>query len=104
MDLQDLRDLVIVVYALAATGAMIFATLVVALVGRALARALRRGDRLVQRRLLPALGTARRNATTTQRGMARLAQWVAEPVMHAQAALAGARRGLAVALGLEQRR
>lgn len=104
MDLQTVRDWVIIVYGVFGIITFLIISAVTALIGLAVLRLLGAVNSTVEDRVGPAIDSVRDTAKSVRGATDFIADTVARPVIRTYGIVAGVRRGIAVFSGLRRPR
>jgi hypothetical protein len=104
MDLQDVRDVVLIIYGITAILMFLAILIVTVVVGYLIIRLLRVANSTVQTNVVPILDTSR-DTLVNVRGTARfVTENAVQPIIRVASAYAGLRRGVAVFTGFQRLR
>lgn len=104
MDLQTVRDWVVIVYGIFGIITFLTITVVTAVIGIGVTRLLRTVNDVVDTKVAPTVNSVRKTTETIRGGAAFIMDTAAAPVIKTYGVVAGVRRGVAVLTGLAKRR
>jgi hypothetical protein len=104
VDLQTVRDWVIIVYGIFGIITFLVITIVTAVIGVGVTRLLGAVNDLVDKKVAPAVESVKKTTDTVRGGASFIMDTAASPVIKTYGLVAGVRRGIGVLTGLTKRR
>ncbi len=104
MDLQTVRDWVIIVYGIFGIVTFLVITIVTALIGYGVMRLLSGVNNTVESKVGPTIDSIRQTSESVRGGATFVIDAAVAPVIRAYGVVSGVRRGIAVFSGLRRRR
>jgi len=103
MDLEDLRDIIIVVWGILGIVALLVSILVLLVVGFTLRSLVSNVNTMLRENIIPVVNSARETVDTIRGTTAFVSRTTVSPIIRVYSTIAGIRRGLAVFFGIVHR-